>query len=672
MKILLNIESFLMHFKTNLYVATAISISLLMFSLFFNYQSIRDTSSLIKHIEHKQMSLTQILFDIDTKLHTNSLTISQALHSTHTDNPNMVIYSLENFSKQLEKIENFLSHHKNISASSQTLQSLRDKLYSHRILQDRLIENFSDQKYDQMHKNFQEYSKAINEIRSDTNQLIEISKSQLQKNTTALQEINEKRTKDSIYTFAIAILLIIFVIYKLSKLHASSSQELQEAHKRKKEFITLKEQLLEYNEMLEQEVERKAQELQVKIYTHMLTSLPNRNKLLEDTHDLAFQQMALLNIDQFQKFNDIYGEEIGNIAIQLSAKFLQEQINDSDTLLYHIGGDEFVIAVKNSSAFYNMNFIRKIENILQNYANQTFTHEEKSFNFIMSAGISFSGENKMLAYADMALKDAKERNIPLSVFSEDKELERIHQDDIECHKKLLEAFDHNGIISFYQPIISLQEPIKETKYESLVRVQQSDGTIIPPFNFIKVAKANRLYQRLTKEVLYNTLEVIRKYKVPCSMNISLDDIQDPLTLQMLYKKFEQFEYNELLTLELLETEEFKDYLCVYDFCIKVRTYGIKMALDDFGSGYSNFSHILNLPIDYIKIDSSLISNIDRDENSKRMVETIVSLAKKLNVETIAEFVSSKEIFNTVKELEVDYAQGFYVGKPDWIENHLQH
>jgi len=139
---------------------------------------------------------------------------------------------------------------------------------------------------------------------------------------------------------------------------------------------------------------------------------------------------------------------------------------------------------------------------------------------------------------------------------------------------------------------------------------------------------------------------------------------------MLYNMLDNFKYNNLLTIELLETEEFQDYDLVYTFCTKIRSYGIKIALDDFGAGYSNFSHILNLPIDYIKIDASLISNIDRDTQSQIMVETIVGLAQKLKIQTIAEFVSSKEILDTVKRLKVDYAQGYYIGKPDDIKKHL--
>ena len=418
------------------------------------------------------------------------------------------------------------------------------------------------------------------------------------------------------------------------------------------------------------EIATKTKELHKRMYTHFISGLPNRNKLLDDTISYHFKQMALLNIDKFQKFNDVYGEETGNVAIKMSSDFLQEQIDDDNTLLYHIGGDEFVIVVKNTSKLHDTYFVEKVEQILHNYEKENFIYDGKTFNLIMSAGIAFSGRKKMLAYADMALKDAKNRNIQLSIFNDDRELEKIHKEDIECHKKLIKAFETNNTLSYFQPIVPIQDKSKDTKYESLVRLKDENGKIISPFAFIQVAKANRIYNKLTHVILNNTLETISKYEVPCSLNISIDDLENAQTLQMLYNRFNEFEFNHLLTIELLETEEFKDYDAVFDFCTHVRSYGIKIALDDFGAGYSNFSHILKLPVDYIKIDASLISNIDRDQHSTIMVETIVGLAKKLHIQTIAEFVSSKEILEIITSLGVDYAQGYHMGKPEPISNYL--
>ncbi len=427
--------------------------------------------------------------------------------------------------------------------------------------------------------------------------------------------------------------------------------------------------LLIQNSELKKEVIKKREELHQNIYTHFLSGLPNRNRLLEDSYKYKFKQMALLNIDKFQKFNDVYGEKIGNIALKLTANFLALQIK-RDALLYHIGGDEFVIATKDSTELNNTHFIENIENILKTYKKEIFVYEDKKFSFMLSAGLAFSGAKKMLAYSNMALKDAKKRNVQLSIFDDDKELEKIHKEDIACHKKLINAIENKNIISYFQPIAPIQSTLLPIKYESLVRLREDDGTIIAPFRFIDVAKQHRIYHKLTQAIVNNTLDAISKYTIESSINISMDDIENDKTVKMLYKIFDGFEHNNLLTIELLETEEFKDYKLVYDFCVKIRSYGIKIALDDFGAGYSNFSHVLNLPIDYIKIDASLISNIDRDIHSQMMVETIVNLAHRLNILTIAEFVSSREILNVVKRLKVDYAQGYYIGKPEKIQGHI--
>ncbi len=483
-------------------------------------------------------------------------------------------------------------------------------------------------------------------------------------------ETNLKSQKYMLYTSITALSILLFALYRLLARYIETKKRLLLGKKNEKLHKNLHSKLLKYSNDLKKEISEKTAELELNTYTHFLSGLPNRNRLLEDSSTYEFKQMALLNIDKFQKFNDVYGEDIGNIALKLSADFLSSKIKSNSTFLYHIGGDEFVIAVKDSIKLNNTLFINKIEDVLKSYRRESFIYEDKKFNFMMSAGLAFSGSKKMMAYADMALKDAKKRNVGLSIFNDDKELEKLHKEDMECHEKLSFALENDNVISYFQPISALQDASQETKYESLVRIRDKDGSIIAPFRFINVAKQNRIYYKITKAVIKNTFEAISKYDIHCSINISMEDIENDRTLEMLYSKFDGFEYNHNLTIELLETEEFKDYKRVYDFCMRVRSYGIKIALDDFGAGYSNFSHALNLPIDYIKIDSSLISNIDRDINSQIMVSTIVGLAHKLKIHTIAEFVSSKEILDTVKSLNVDFAQGYYIGKPQEIKKHI--
>lgn len=642
------------------------------FSLYISSRSINLTNKLIDNIENKQLVFHSLAQDISNNVQAHQSNILQAIILHDVNSKENIEFIFAHLEEKVLKVEQFVeTHNFNNQVIDENVKNLKRRLVGYKSVETSLLDAMMSLNEEDINDALIGFNLISIKFSDDINNIIEASKENLSKNIADLKIENNHSKQYIIYSFLIAVLLIGFSTYKLTTLHNQIKIQLKRAESAEQEQKKLQTQLLKYNDDLEQEIERKTKELHNKIYTHFLSGLPNRNKLLEDNVMYNFKQMALLNIDKFQKFNDVYGEEVGNIALVLSAEFLASQIDSENMLLYHLGGDEFVYAVKYSKTKDNTSFIEKIEQILKNFGRENFIYENKNFHFNMSAGIAFNGKNKMLAYADMALKDAKEKNIQLSIFNDDKTLEKIHVGDIECHKKLITAIQADKIISFYQPITPLQDSAKAVKYESLVRIEEANENILPPVNFINVAKANRIYYKITRSVIKNTFNTIAQYKVPISLNLSLKDIENERTMQKLFSELSTFSYNHLVNIELLETEEIIDYKIVYDFCIKVRSYGVKIALDDFGSGYSNFSHILSLPVDYIKIDATLISNIDRDLHSQIMVETIVGLAKKLHVETIAEFVASKEIYDIVKKLNVDYAQGYYVGKPERIEHYLK-
>ncbi len=660
------------NFKSKLFLTLFISFILLLVSLFVTYQGIEKNNQMIVSMEEKQIKLSYFANKLNHDIEMNQANVLQSIVLNSTFSVQNSQTALQELSELVSKLQQFIQESE---MSNTYIESIIDKItrrmVSYRAVQDSLVLAIGSKDLEDIQDATIGFNAITIKFAQDIESLIDKSNKILYKKLLEIKESNSNSANTLSISFITAFTLIFFSMYKFNLQNIQIDRELKRAEVAEKEQKKLQSQLLSYNDDLEMEITKKTKELHQRMYTHFISGLPNRNQLLEDTSAYHFKQMALLNIDKFQKFNDVYGEERGNIAIKMSADFIQEQIADDNTLLYHIGGDEFVIVVKNASQLRDTYFIEKVEQILSNYEKESFVYDGKKFNLIMSAGVAFSGRKKMLAYADMALKDAKNRNIQLSIFNDDKELERIHKDDIECHKKLIKAFETDSILSYFQPIVAIQDKSKDTKYESLVRLRDENGKIIPPFNFINVAKINRIYNKLTHAILNNTLDTVSKYRIPCSLNISMDDLENLQTLKMLYNRFNEFEFNDLLTIELLETEEFKDYDAVFDFCTHVRSYGIKIALDDFGAGYSNFSHILKLPVDYIKIDASLISNIDRDQHSVVMVETIVGLAKKLHIQTIAEFVSSKEILDVVTSLGVDYAQGYHIGKPEPISNYLE-
>lgn len=622
-----------------------------------NYKNVTLNNEVLNYLTKDQVRLTELTNSLNYALKKNEALVLQYILLQNKASRSFEDKAFEDIDNTLATLDDFLRQYQMPQELTELYKKIKKRVTAYKIVERSIIQAFQANDRLELEDAILGFNSVTEKFAQDMQQLSHLSNQLLYQQILTLQKNNDKNALTLLLSFITAFLLIIYAIYKFNKLHT----KLQEAQNK----------LLRYNENLQEQIKEKTQELYTKIYTHPITLLPNRNKLIEDIPAYNFKRMALLNIDHFQSFNDVYGEKIGNIALKLTGDFLQKEVAQLPVLLYHIGGDEFVIVCVDETNENNQIFIDAINTILNNYKHHTFSYKDKIFQFIMSCGITFTGKYKMLAYADMALKDAKKKNVQISIFHEDRSLEEKHKNNLECHKKLLSALGRNAILSYFQPIVPIQDETKALKYESLVRLEDEDGKIIPPFHFLNVAKAHRIYHKITRAVIKNTLDVIRRYQVPCSINFSLSDIQNPKTMQAFFSTLDEFEYNELLSIELLETEDFQDYNSVYDFCLKVRSYGVKVSLDDFGSGYSNFSHILNLPIDFIKIDASLISNIDKNNNSRLMVETIVTLAKKLNVQTIAEFVSSEEILNVIKELGVDYAQGFHLGKPLRIEEHLK-
>jgi len=650
--------------KNKIYLLLISSFILLFLSLAYNVQNISSNTQIISEIENKYLYLSKNVQKLNLSIEEQQSSVLQSLLLGNVPKKNH-----SHFGKIIDDI-NFIIQNNDIlnKLLSHKLSVLKSRLVAYRSVEFSVVESLKSQSQEDIEDAVIGYNAVTKGFAKDVSEVENTIRGIIKNKIIVLRESSQISQIMVIISFFITLVIVIFSLLKLNTLQNHLKKELTRASEAEEKQKSLQAQLLKYNENLENEITKKTNELYQKVYTHFLTGLPNRNKLLEDFQIYDFSMMALLNIDKFQKFNDVYGEELGNIALRESAKFIQDFIEIEDVNIYHLSGDEFALGIKENSTIDRDRFMHSVNHFLNIYRKNVFQIAEHKHSFVMSAGVSFYGAKKMLAFADMALKDAKDRNQNLAVFSETKDMEKKHKEDIQCKNMLMKAFENDGIVSYFQPISPIQDASLDTKYESLVRIKNGNE-IIPPNSFINVAKQNKVYYKLTKMVLKNTLNTIKKYKVPCSINISIMDIENTRTVETIYETLDNFNYNELITIELLETEEFSDYDIVYNFCTKIRSYGIKIALDDFGAGYSNFSHILNLPIDYIKIDASLISNIDRDKQSQIMVETIVGLAQRLNVKTIAEFVSSKEILDTVKKLKVDYAQGYFVGKPEDISKY---
>ena len=215
---------------------------------------------------------------------------------------------------------------------------------------------------------------------------------------------------------------------------------------------------------------------------------------------------------------------------------------------------------------------------------------------------------------------------------------------------------------FFQPIYD-NKLNKITKYEALVRLIDTDGVVHSPFRFLELSKKSKQYKEITKEVIKHSIQMFKNLDSDFSINISYSDIANPKIVAYLREQIEEYAIGERVIIEIVESESISKYDAVKSFIDNMKMLGCKISIDDFGSGYSNFSHILELEVNFLKIDGSLIQNVASNKNSEIIVKSIIMFAKSIGIKTVAEFVSSKEIFEKVKELGIDYSQGYYIGAP---------
>ncbi|MCI4399595.1 MAG: EAL domain-containing protein [Campylobacteraceae bacterium] len=409
---------------------------------------------------------------------------------------------------------------------------------------------------------------------------------------------------------------------------------------------------------MEKELARKKAEINKIESIDSLTLLPNRKKLIEIIELCDAPALAILNVDSFKEINDFYGYKVGDVILAQIGKKLSDIASEDGYEVFKLSADEYAV-FKESSC--KDEFSGYIEKLIEKMDLQTFNYDENDITISFTAGIAL-GKTSLLSKADMALKEAKRSKKSFVVYEESLKVMEIYSHNLTWSKKLRSAIKEDRIISYFQPIVDNQT-LEIKKYECLARMIDGVGNSISPQYFLDISKKNRLYPKITKKILDMAFEMFADKRCEFSINLCVEDMLDHATRSYIYSKLEDYVDRAKVSFEIVESERIEDYAAVKDFIAIVKKLGGKIAIDDFGSGYSNFEHILRLNVDYIKIDASMIKNIDNDKNSEIIVDTIVGFAKKLGIKTIAEYVHSEGVFNKVRELGVDMSQGFYFSAP---------
>lgn len=404
--------------------------------------------------------------------------------------------------------------------------------------------------------------------------------------------------------------------------------------------------------------------IEYQFYNDTLTGLFNRKKLIELLDKKRNSTLLIVNIDLFQEVNDLYGNDIGDTILKEYALLLQEMIHDDCCSLFRLHSDEFAILCTEQLD------LEELENFATYIVDMTAKKEfhadaETMISMSSTIGLSY-GANLLLTNADIALKFAKKQKKKYLVYQTQMKAEHEYEQNMKWTKRIKDAIINDKIEPLFQPIVDCKT--KEIiKYEALMRMIDNNGEYIAPIHFLELAKKNKLYHDLTKIIINKTFKEFQNRSHMVSINISVYDILNEEIVSLILDKLKTTKIGNRISFEIIESEGIENFEQVMDFINKVKTYGCKIAIDDFGTGYSNFEYLMKLKVDYIKIDASMIKNIDKDKDSQLVTETIIEFAKKMSIKTIAEFVHSKTVYDKITEIGMDYAQGYYFGSPQKLQ-----
>lgn len=406
------------------------------------------------------------------------------------------------------------------------------------------------------------------------------------------------------------------------------------------------------------EITKKQEEIEKLAHTDTLTALRNRLSLNETLANATQGALALIDINRFHEINDFYGEVIGDKVIKALAQQIKIQLGE-EYKLFHLQGDEFIVF---SDTLSKEQFIDEMVRLNTFLSNKILIIDHKIFYINTTVALSFEHPSQLLSSVNLANRYAKLKGLSFNIFSHETSLEEEYKSNLEWIYKIRKALLEDRFTVFFQPIVDTKT--KETrKYEALVRMIDEEGKIISPFFFLDKAKKSNQYVEITKKVIEKAIFMVNTKGIRCGINLTIEDIESSMVKNFIFEMLEGCNAPQNIAFELVESEGIENFTEVNEFIQKIKSYGCTLAIDDFGTGYSNFEYLLKLNADTIKIDGSLIKDIDVNEDKYDIVKTIVGFAKIKNLKVVAEFVSSEAIYEKIKQLDIELCQGYFFGEP---------
>ncbi|MDP9221177.1 MAG: amino acid permease [Actinomycetota bacterium] len=381
--------------------------------------------------------------------------------------------------------------------------------------------------------------------------------------------------------------------------------------------------------------------------------------------------LLVLDLDNFKYMNDSHGHAVGDAVLRRIADTMKKRLRITD-VIGRLGGDEFAVLLRNVNAAQAEVIARDLLDAIR--ATRVMLESGAETRLTVSIGITtFDGEDRvgaadLLVNADIAMYDAKEAGRDrLSIATAG-----VHQERMKSRQRWLErirdALDQGRMELHAQPILHLASG-KITQYELLIRMRSDSGEIIPPAAFLEIAERSGMIRDIDLWVVRTACQLIAAARsagrqLRLEINVSGVSVSDPAFLQLIEPELVRIQPHAAnLVFELTETAAIVDLKNATDFATGLARHGCTLALDDFGAGFGSFYYLKHLPCRYLKIDGEFIRNLPNSAVDQVFVRSMVELATGLGKLTIAEFVEDGATMGLLRELGVDYAQGYHVGRP---------
>jgi len=423
-------------------------------------------------------------------------------------------------------------------------------------------------------------------------------------------------------------------------------------------YTSIRTALSQYKQLLE--LLNKKNEIYNALITDSLTLLNNRNKLNYDLDTTNPKSLILVNIDSFSMINDVYGFHTGD-ELLLQFSDLLKKITDEDVWkVYRLEADIFALLTNND---YLPDIYKEVKHLQNSISANSFSINEVDYRINVTIGIVEHEIGNIIQKAEFALHEARKvgRN-RVQTYSNDLNVIKQIEENTKWTKWLKEALDDNKIIAYFQPIVDCKSD-DIVKYEALVRLER-DGTVYTPYYFLATARYAGLLYEITKRMFTQACAKFEDNDFEFSVNITDQDLIEKEFIGFIEKTRKDYNIEaSRISFEILEDNNILTNPIVEKHLDEITALGYKLCLDDFGVQCSNFAQVGNLSLECVKIDGSYIKDINENKASHRVTDSILYFTHQIDVKTIAEYVHKAEIYEIIKSMGVDYAQGYFLGEP---------